>query len=100
MVSNVKKTVTTTYIQIYFDTIGPPSGLNQLKNVIEKTLWYVAGQLRARAVRGIIRGPKLTAKNVPGKNTIVTSAMDRMCFESRLVANAISTFVSPCPCSS
>jgi hypothetical protein len=100
MVSNVKKTVTTTYIQIYPDTIGPPSGLNQLKNVIENTLWYMTCQLRPWAVRWMARGPKLTAKNVPGKNTIVTTAMDRMCFESRLVANAISTFVSPCPCSS
>ena len=100
MVSNVKKTVTTIYIQMYPDTIGPPSGLNQLKNVIENTLWYVTSQLRAWAVRRVVQDPKLTAKNVPGKNTIVTTAMDRMYFESRLVANVIATFVSPCPCSS
>lgn len=38
----------------------------------------------------------LTAKNVPGRNIIVTSAMDLMCRESLLVASAISTLVSPC----
>jgi hypothetical protein len=34
-------------------------------------------------------------KNVPGRNIIVTSAIDLICRESWLVANAISTFVSP-----
>jgi hypothetical protein len=38
----VKKTVTTTYIQIYPDTIGWPPELKKLKKVIENTLWYVA----------------------------------------------------------
>lgn len=41
---------------------------------------------------------RLTAKKVPGKKTIVTKAIDLICFESLLVANAISTFVSPCAC--
>lgn len=40
----------------------------------------------------------LTAKNVPGRKTIVKSAMERMCFDSRLVDSAISTLVSPCAC--
>ena len=36
-----------------------------------------------------------TAKNVPGRNIMVTSAIDLIWRESWLVANAISTFVSP-----
>lgn len=40
----------------------------------------------------------LAEKKVPGRKTIVTSAIDRMCWESRLVALAISMFVSSCVC--
>lgn len=38
----------------------------------------------------------LTAKNVPGRNTIVTKEIDRMTLESWFVASAISTAVSLC----
>lgn len=68
----MKKTVNRIYIQRYGDTTAPFVP-NQLKKVIENTV----------------------AKKVPGRKTIVTIAMDLMCRESRLVANAIWTFVSP-----
>ena len=42
-----------------------------------------------------LREELLTAKKVPGKNTIVTIAIDLICRESRPVDKAISTFVSP-----
>jgi hypothetical protein len=40
----------------------------------------------------------LTAKNVPGRKTIVTREIDRMTRESWFVASAISTAVSLCDC--
>lgn len=40
----------------------------------------------------------LTAKNVPGRKTMVTREMDRMTRESWFVASAISTAVSLCDC--
>jgi len=40
----------------------------------------------------------LTAKKVPGRNTMVTSAMDRIWLESSPLAVAISMLVSPWDC--
>jgi hypothetical protein len=88
-VRKVKNIVIKIYIQRYLDTLVLPFSPNQSKKVIENTVYSLSEDM----IRG--RMDALTAKKVPGKKTIVTSAIDLMTRESRLVAKAISTFVSP-----
>lgn len=61
----------------------------------------VVGLIRGVTPGGAIlrrNGGVLAAKKVPGRNTMVTSAMDRMCRESRRISSAMCTLVSPLAC--
>lgn len=71
------------------EMVGEFLSPDQLKIVIENILYTPLANITHQL-------KKPTEKNVPGGKIIVTKAIDRMCLESRFVARAISTLVSPC----